>query len=357
MPAHRLTYPAFRHCRLPVHLALLAALALLLVACGGRPPVLVLEGTTMGTLYSIKVAHPPAGLQQDALAARITAELDSLVALFSTYVPDSVLARVNESRSTDWLDVPAALVEVLAQARRVSELSDGAFDVTVGPLVDLWGFGPVVTGDRIPEPAEIEALRTRVGYANIELRTDPPGLRKAHPDIRIDLSAIAKGYAVDRIAALLEADGIDNYLVDIGGELHGRGHNASGAPWRIGIERPLAGAHAVQAVIGIEAIGVATSGDYRNFFERDGQRYSHSIDPRTGRPVTHALASVTVISTRTLTADALATALLVLGPDAGYALAEREGLAALFIVREGDALRERQTAAFGRYRLDAAARE
>lgn len=353
--------PVSRPCRPAVRLAHLAfaALALLLAACGsgGRPPVLALEGTTMGTLYSIKVAHPPAGLQQDALAARITAELDSLVALFSTYEPDSVLARVNASRSTDWLDVPAALVEVLAEARRVSELSDGAFDVTVGPLVDLWGFGPVFTGDRIPEPAAIEALRARVGYANIELRTDPPGLRKAHPEIRIDLSAIAKGYAVDRIAALLEADGIDNYLVDIGGELRGRGHNAAGAPWRIGIEHPVAGEHAVQAVIGIEAIGVATSGDYRNFFERDGQRYSHTIDPRTGRPVTHALASVTVIDPQTMRADALATALLVLGPEAGYALAERAGLAALFISRGAEGLVERETAAFGRYRLAGTARK
>jgi len=330
-------------------------LGMLLTACGsGTTPQAPLEltGMTMGTSYSIKIVDPPARLHEDALAAQVEAELADLVEHFSTYEPASELARFNHGRHTDWVDASRALVDVLMEARRISELSDGAFDVTVGPLVDLWGFGPEDTGWRIPGDAEIEALRTRVGYAGIEMREQPPAIRKRDPDMRIDLSAIAKGYAVDRVATLLASDGIANYLVEIGGELRGRGHNPAGEQWRIGIEQPVAGKRSVHAIISIDDIGVATSGDYRNYFEDHGQHYSHTIDPRTGRPVTHALASVTVISPLTMQADAMATTLMVLGPDAGFELADREGIAAFFIIRTADGLVDRQTAAFGRYRLD-----
>ncbi len=319
--------------------------------CGPHRP-LELAGPTMGTSYSIKIVDPPGELHMDRLADQVTRELDNLVALFSTYDPSSELATFNRVRRTDWETVSAALVNVLTEARQVSELTDGAFDVTVGPLVELWGFGPDESGDRIPSDAEIARLRTRVGYTGLELRASPPALRKQDPDIHVDLSAIAKGYAVDRLALLLESHGISNYLVEIGGELRGRGHNGAGEPWRIGIEQPVTGARNVHAIIAIDSTGVATSGDYRNYFETQGQRYSHTIDPRTGRPVTHALASVTVISPLTMRADALATALMVLGPEEGYALADREGLAALFIVRTADGLVDRQTTAFARHRLD-----
>jgi thiamine biosynthesis lipoprotein len=329
------------------------AAALLLAACSnGGPQLLELTGTTMGTRYSVKIVEPPAELHGETLATAVTAELDGLVNRMSTYEPESELTRFNRSRETDWVSASRELVEVIAEARRVSELTGGAFDITVGPLVDLWGFGPVMTDDRIPSDAEIDALRAHLGYAGLEVREKPPALRKRDPDIHVDLSAIAKGYAVDRVASLLEAHGIANYLVEIGGELRGRGRNPAGERWRVGIENPLSGERSVHAIIGIDAIGVATSGDYRNYFERNGQRYSHTIDPRTGRPVAHTLASVTVISPLTMRADALATALLVLGPDDGYALADREGLAALFVLRTADGLVDRQTAAFGRHRID-----
>jgi thiamine biosynthesis lipoprotein len=282
----------------------------------------------------------------------VEAELANLVQQLSTYELDAELARFNRSRQTDWVPVSRELAEVLGEARQVSELTGGAFDVTIGPLVELWGFGPEDTGDRVPDAAAIDARRARVGYANLDVRREPPAIRKHAPGLHVDLSAIAKGYAVDRLAGLLETRGIANYLVEIGGELRGRGHNPAGEPWRIGIERPTAGERSVYAVIGINNTGVATSGDYRNYFEQQGQHYSHIIDPRTGRPVTHALASVTVISPQTMRADAMATALLVLGPEAGYALADSEGLAALFVIRTADGLVDRQTAAFGRHRLD-----
>lgn len=325
-------------------------MGLALAACGSAPHrLLELTGSTMGTSYSIKVVDLPAQLHRDTLAALVNAELAALVQRMSTYEPDSELSRFNRSRQTDWITASSELVEVLGEARQVSELTDGAFDVTVGPLVDLWGFGPEYTDDRIPSDAEIDALRARVGYRNVEVRSDPPAIRKRNPDIHVDLSAIAKGYAVDRVALLLESRGIASYLVEIGGELRGRGRNQNGDHWRIGIETPTSGERSVHAVISIDDTGVATSGDYRNFFMHDGRRYSHTINPRTGRPVTHALASVTVISPRTMQADAMATALMVLGPDAGYALADREGLAASFIVRTENGFVDRQTAAFDRH--------
>jgi thiamine biosynthesis lipoprotein len=339
----------------PLWLLAFVVLGLALTACGtGRTPHALLElaGPTMGTTYSIKVVDPPAHLHRDTLAALVEAELTDLLQKLSTYDPASELSRFNQSRETDWIDASEELVEVLGEARQVSELTDGAFDVTVGPLVDLWGFGPELTGDRIPTAAEIAVLQAGLGFRNIEVRAAPPAIRKLHPDTRIDLSAIAKGYAVDRLALLLESRGISSYLVEIGGELRGRGHNPSGDHWRIGIERPVAGERAVHDVITIDNVGVATSGDYRNYFEKDGQRFSHTIDPHTGRPVTHTLAAVTVISPQTMRADAMATALMVLGPDAGYTLADREGLAALFVVRSADGFVDRHTSAYTTHRFD-----
>jgi len=334
----------------PLRCLAVIALGLVLAACGNAPHrLLELTGDTMGTSFSVKVVDPPAQLHRDTLLALVNAELAGLVQHMSTYEPDSELSRFNLSRETDWIAASSELIEVLEEARQVSELTSGAFDVTVGPLVDLWGFGPEYTGDRIPTDAEIDTLLARVGYDNIEVRSDPPAIRKRNPGVHVDLSAIAKGYAVDRLALLLESHGISSYLVEIGGELRGHGQNQHGELWRIGIETPSAGERSVHAVIGIDNTGVATSGDYRNYFMHDGQRYSHTLDPRTGRPVVHALASVTVISPDTMRADAMATALMVLGPDAGYALADRTGLAACFIVRTADGFVDHQTAAFDRH--------
>jgi thiamine biosynthesis lipoprotein len=322
-------------------------LLLVVVGCERGLQVLALQGSTMGTSYSVQLVAPPAGLDTESLGQGIEAVLEEVNALMSTYRPDSELSRFNASASTDWFDCSAELIKVLAVALQVSDASDGAFDVTVGPLVNLWGFGPEVKPSELPGQAAIDAARARTGYRLLELRESPPALRKARPDLYVDLSAIAKGYGVDRVAELLEGQGIANALVEIGGELRAHGVNGQGEPWRIAVERPLAdGPRRVFRVVGLRDNGMATSGDYRNFFELDGKRYSHTIDPATGRPVQHPLVSVTVLDGEAMVADAWATALLVLGPERGLALAESLGLAALLVSRDGDALTARATAAF-----------
>lgn len=303
----------------------------------------------MGTLYTVKVVDPPRGADPEALRSGIDGILQQVDARMSTYRPDSELSRFNAARSRDWIGISRELLTVLREAQRVSELTGGAFDVTVGPLVNLWGFGPGGGADVLPSNDAIQAALARVGYRHLHLRDAPPAFRKDPPELYVDLSAIAKGYAVDRVAEFLASQGIGDYMVEVGGEVRARGRNARGTAWRIAIERPSATRRAVQLVVALDDAGIATSGDYRNYFERDGRRYSHTIDPATGRPITHALASVTVIAPSTMHADALATGLMVLGPHKGYELAEHLGLAALFIIKTQDGFTQRGTPAFAPY--------
>lgn len=300
----------------------------------------------MGTTWSVQIVAPPPTLDIAELRGDIARLLDDVNGLMSTYRDDSQLSRFNAAASTDWVSVSQELAAVVAEAHAVSAATGGAFDVTIGPLVNLWGFGPEVKADQLPGPSEIAAALSRTGYRFLDVRLDPPALRKTRSDLYVDLSAIAKGYGVDRIAALLRDRGLADALVDIGGELRGLGTNARAEPWRIAVERPEAGARRVFRVVPLRGLGMATSGDYRNFFELDGVRYSHTIDPKTGRPVEHRLASVTVLGESAMSADAWATALLVLGPDDGLALAESRGLAALLIEHDGDGFSAVSTARF-----------
>ena len=307
-----------------------------------------LGGQTMGTRYQVQTA---CASRPSNLADGIATLLDDIDAQMSTYRPDSLLSRLNRAPSNEWLDASPELLDVLEPARTLSELSDGAFDVTVGPLVNLWGFGPIDAADSIPSPSDIAAARDRVGYQYLELRR-PAGIRKQR-DLYIDLSAIAKGYAVDRMAQYLLGHGCESFLVEIGGEVRVHGLKSSGAAWRIGVESPnpdsLGGVLRVVQTARTEGIAMATSGDYRNFVELGGQRYSHTIDPRTGAPVAHRLASVTVLHPSTLWADGFATLLNVMGPTDGFELAEREHLAALFVERTDTGFVERATSDFARY--------
>lgn len=332
--------------------ALLMAVSALLAACSEQiPPAdTELRGPTMGTTYTVKVVKNPPSLDRNKLEADVAAILADINAKMSTYDENSELSRFNQAPASDWIAASPELAAVVADARQVSELTRGAFDITVGPLVELWGFGPAFTADAIPEDAAIEQARSRVGYRRIETRAEPPALRKTRPDTAIDLSAIAKGYAVDRLTAHIEALGVQDYLVEIGGEIRTGGVNTRGAPWRIAVERPVAGARTVYDGVELHNAAIATSGDYRNFFEHEGVRYSHTIDPATGRPVSHTLASVTVLHPSAMRADALATALLVLGPEAGYRLAERQRIAALFITRVGDDFEDNATPLFEQFR-------
>jgi thiamine biosynthesis lipoprotein len=320
------------------------------LSCAVRVPgrasgPVALAGATMGTTYVVRLAGLPAGVFREAVAADIEALLEDVDARMSTYRPDSEIVRFNASRGTGWVEVSAGLATVVATARAVSRLTGGAFDVTVAPLVDLWGFGPTVRPAGVPPPAAIAAARERVGYRRVHVRRRPPALRKSLPDVALDLSAIAKGYALDRVAERLEALGVEGFMVEIGGEVRARGPSPEGGPWRIGIERPVAGGGSIEAVACIDDAALATSGDYRNAFELDGRRYTHTIDPGTGWPVAHGLASVSVVDASAMCADALATALMVLGPEKGWRLAERRGVAALFVVRTGEGFHERATRA------------
>ena len=326
--------------------AVLLFVLLTLAACGGEHGQLELVGSTMGTQFSVKF---PQGLgDHDALRLQkqIKAALADSESQMSTFQPDSVISLFNSSTSTEWYEVIDAFCSKVQQSLELSELTNGAFDITVGPLVKLWGFGP---GDIISEPppeAAIATLLNAIGYGQLQADCAKPAIRKSIPQLELDMSAIGKGYAADRIALLLDELGFDSYLIEVGGELRLRGHNSSGEKWAIGIEAPLPELRRPHKIIHLTDTAMATSGDYRNFFEADGRRYSHTIDTRTGRPVTHALASVTVVARRAYRADALATALLVMGPDEGMSFAVREGIAALLLLRTETGLEERPTPAF-----------
>jgi thiamine biosynthesis lipoprotein len=314
--------------RLAIGIAILAILA---GGCGRAPVVTPLRGTTMATTWSVQIADPVA--DRDALRTAVQASLDRIERLMSTYMPASEVSRFNASPSTDWMPVDRHTCDVVRLALDVSEQSGGAFDITVAPLVNLWGFGPDGTITDRPDRERIDAVLERTGYRRLETDCTRPAIRKAHPALEIDLSGIAKGYAADVVAMRLEQESMVNYLVEIGGEMRLKGSKPDGASWRIGIEAPDRDQRAVFDALALTDAGVATSGDYRNYLEFDGRYYSHTIDPRTGTPVEHLTAAVTVIAENAAFADAMATALLVLGSDDGLALTERENIAALFLNR------------------------
>ncbi|MCY4026237.1 MAG: FAD:protein FMN transferase [Acidobacteria bacterium] len=335
----------------------LAAIILLplLAACAAAPPTdasavarHTFRGATMGTTYAVTVVGR--GIDEPRLAglrAAVQAALDEVDATMSHYRPDSDLSRFNRWRETAPFPVAAGLVAVVRESIAISDTTGGALDVTVAPLVDAWGFGAPGPATALPTETEIDALRRDVGYRYLEVDEASSTLRKERPGVRIDLSSIAKGHGVDRAAEALAAGGIVDYLVEVGGEVRAHGTTETGAPWQVGIEGPRPGRSAIRRVVPLGDGALATSGEYRNFYDLAGVRVSHTIDPRTGRPVTHRLRAVSVLADRCARADGLATALEVLGPDEGYALAAERGWAALFVVEEdGGALRDRLTPAF-----------
>ena len=306
----------------------------------------VLTGPTMGTWYTVKVATLPSGLSQDDLEREVEDRLEEINRLMSTYDPDSELSRFNRHEGDTWFPVSPETAAVVSAGQALSEATDGAFDITVGPLVNLWNFGPNPQPDRLPSDREIQETRARVGFRHLQVREDSPALRKAGAEIYVDLSGIAKGYGVDRIAELLDGHGIPSYMVEIGGEVRTRGRKPNGEPWRIGIEKPVTDERVVARVVELVDRSLATSGDYRNYFEVQGRRYSHEIDPQTGRPVEHTLASVSVLAEDCMTADAAATAIMVMGPERGLAYARRAKLDVLLIQRRGERYEETATLGF-----------
>lgn len=306
-----------------------------------------IAGETMGTTYHVTLvtSEPLPEEHRNRVAAQIADELAAVNRLMSTYDPESELSRFNAADGTELFPLSPETLQVLEYAQQVSVETGGAFDVTVGPLVAAWGFG---AGASItpPDDAALAALREQVGYEKILLDTESSAARKAVPNLRVDLSAIAKGYGVDQVAQLLDSRGFENYLIEIGGEVRTRGANPDGDPWQVAIERPIEDGRAIQRTVPLSGESMATSGDYRIYYERDGRRVSHTIDPRTGRPIEHNLASVSVIHDQCAFADAYATALNVLGPEQGLALAETLNLPALFIIRTDNGFEETATSHF-----------
>jgi thiamine biosynthesis lipoprotein len=315
----------------------------------GSGDFIAITGLTMGTTYAVKLHD--VDVEIDALQSQINTLLERINDQMSTWRPDSELSRFNSSRSPGWFPVSTETAYVVEAAEAISVLSDGAFDVTVGPIVNLWGFGPEGSNAGPPSEQQIKTTMERVGYRKLNVRVSPSALRKQHPEMYVDLSAIAKGFAVDEVTRLLDERHIRAYLVEIGGELRARGSKPDGSPWTVAIERPLPGERVVQSIVALRDHAIATSGDYRNYVEKDGKRYSHTIDPRTGRPIAHGLASVSVITSSAMRADALATAIMVMGPEQGYRLAAREALAVQLIIRGGDRPRVLVTPRFESYLL------
>ena len=264
----------------------------------------------------------------------------------STYREDSELSRFNRHDSTEWFPVSSETEYTVALALSIAADSDGAFDPTVGPLVRLWGFGPGPRTSDVPSDEVVAEALSRVGYDMVETRDDPPALRKLDPGVELDLSAIAKGFGVDRVAESLREGGVADFMVEIGGEVRVSGERPDGSGWRIGVEAPASDERRAGWALSLTDSSLATSGDYRNYFEVDGQRYSHTIDPRTGRPVTHRLASVTIVADDCATADAWATTLMVLGPEAGLRWAEEREIAAWLLTHEGEGVSEAATSGF-----------
>jgi thiamine biosynthesis lipoprotein len=318
------------------------------VALAGRPPAsaqgpaattraaVVFSGPTMGTRYTVRVVMAPG---DEAANERIRLTIDRELSLvnqrLSRWDPASEVSRLNAHASTEPFPVSVEMMAALELGRRASDLTAGAFDVTVTPLVDAWGFGPTQKPPSAPSAETLAALRARVGYRQLSLDPASGTVAKARPDVACDLSALGDGWAADRIARALVTLGHADVLVDVGGEVSARGRRPDGSPWRVAVEAPQSGK--VGAVVRLEDAAAATSGDYRKFWvDPQGRSRSHIIDPRTGEPISHALASATVVDRDGAWADALATGLLVLGPEAGRVLAVRERLAARLVLRQPD---------------------
>ena len=295
--------------------------------------ILLINGLTMGTTYSIKIKTADAVVNQEKIRADIEKILLEINQKMSTYIVDSELSVINFSNSLDSNLISDDLFKVISHANTISKTTNGAFDITVGPLVNLWGFGPNKSENKIPSNEEIELIKKNIGYKKIYLNKETTSIKKLHPDLYVDLSGIAKGFAVDKIALYLNSYNLENYLVEIGGELIAKGTNEDNEVWQIGIENPN---NNLAKIIGLKDIAMATSGDYRNYFEKNGVRYSHTINPNTGKPIKHKLASVTVLDKTAMNADALATAFMVLGPAKTIELANELKIGVYLIIKNDE---------------------
>lgn len=317
---------------------------LALAACKPGDTLFEISGLTMGTTFTVVAKDHSRKLDEAEVRAAISRALSDVNTSMSNWDSASEISRFNANLHTESVALSADLAEVMEAAQAVNAASDGRFDTTMGPLIELWGFGAEGTRS-VPTGTELARARTRAGHDNT-LSVAGGAMRKMQPDAQVYLAAIGKGYGADKVGRALESLGITDYMVEIGGDLYASGRNPSGLPWQIGVETPDATNRSVMDVVGISGHGLASSGDYRNYFEEDGQRYTHVIDPATGRPIEHKTASATVLADNAMLADAWATAMLILGRERGLEIAEAQNLAVLFVERDPavEALRFKTTA-------------
>lgn len=320
---------------------------MLLAGCEQPPQQVHLSGPTMGTTYNIKYIVQDGQPSSQDLQTEVDRLLEQVNDQMSTYRKDSELSRFNQHQSTDPYEVSEQTATVVKEAIRLNQVTQGALDVTVGPLVNLWGFGPEARPEVVPSDEELAERKANVGIHHLSV--DANKLSKDLPHLYVDLSTIAKGWGVDVVADYLQSEGIHNYMVEVGGEIRLKGLNRDGVPWRIAVEKPTVDERSVQEIIEPGDMAIATSGDYRNYFERDGVRYSHIIDPQTGRPIHNRVVSVTVLDKSCMTADGLATGLMVLGDKKGIEIAEQNQIPVFMIVKTDDGFKEVASSAFKPY--------
>ncbi|WP_371919529.1 FAD:protein FMN transferase [Pseudomonas sp. SDI] len=322
---------------------ILMLVLVLLTGCKPGDSLERISGPTMGSSYTVQYVRTPQGPAPQQVQREVQGILAGIDQRFSTYRSDSLVETFNRLPANRCQRMPADVLELVGVGQRLSAQSNGAFDLTVEPLLDLWGFGPQSRGEQVPTVAQLEHARQRVGYH--QLRIDGEQLCK-QAAVEIDFNSIAAGHAVDLIGERLQALGITSFLVEATGELKAVGHKPDGSAWQIALELPRDDQQIASEVIAVDGFGVSTSGDYRNYFEQNGRRYSHTFDARLGRPVSHELAAVTVLAPSALMADGYSTVLLILGPEQGWALAVAHHLAAVFVTRSGQGFVSQATPAF-----------
>ena len=328
----------------PYRAVLYLLLVLVVTACSPAIEQIDVSGETMGTTYTLKVVAD--GANKSDIKRQVEAVFEQINTQMSTWRPDSEISRFNRVQTSDWFEVSNAFMRVLVAARKINQQTGGAFDVTVSGLVNLWGFGPSERRSEAPEPGAIVEMLTHTGPSTFEIDLSRNSIRKIDSGVQLDLSGIAKGYAVDAVAEVLEQAGINAFLIEIGGEIRASGGRLDGSPWRVAIERPDAQGRSIQTTMALDNAALATSGDYRDYFEIGDKRYSHIIDPKTGRPSDNGVASVSVVTADAMTADALATGLMVMGSEKALALAAKHKLAVMIIERDGNEFRVFRSASF-----------
>lgn len=337
----------------------LLAMCVLLIACDRSPssardawPVTTLTGTAMGAPYQVKFRAESGAERLPDIRRRIESLLADTDRMFSIYATDSEILRLNRSAARTWVPVSPAVLEVLAVALKIGHESAGAYDIRIAPLVALWGLGPrrsLLSGQVVPTPGQIRQALMALKEGDLQWRDDPPAIRKRTATTEVDLNSVVPGWVADQAATILRQQGIADFLVDMGGELYAGGRAARGQPWVVAVETPQETGRAYLRTLHLQDEAISTSGSYRDYFELDGRRYSHLLDARTGHPVSHGIVSVTVVASSGLLADGWSTALLVLGWPEGKAVAERLGLAALFVEQTTSGWREHHTTAFEPY--------